>query len=212
MARILFLAFAVISLSAGCVNTSDATGRAEAVSLFNGKDLDGWVIESGGKFSVRDGLLVVNKGTGWLRSEDDFGDFVLEMDFRFLEEQANSGIFVRTGPTSKDDENGWPDNGYQVQCMDTITGIPLATMIPYGAPEFVHESDLEALARAYRPTREWNHYEISCVGEDLTVKLNGVLITTARDIKNLRGHIGIQAEHGLLEFRNIGVRILDGQQ
>ncbi len=213
MARILFSAFAVISLSAGCVNTSDATGRAEAVSLFNGKDLDGWVIESGGKFSVRDGLLVVNKGTGWLRSEDDFGDFVLEMDFRFLEEQANSGIFVRTGPTSKDDENGWPDNGYQVQCMDTITGeIPLATMIPYGAPEFVHKSDLEALARAYRPTREWNHYEISCIGEDLTVKLNGVLITTARDIKNRRGHIGIQAEHGLLEFRNIGVRVLDGQR
>ena len=208
------VALTLVSLNAGCLGPSDDssndTARDATRPLFNGKDLDGWVIESGGQFSVRDGLLVVNRGTGWLRSVQEFGDFILEMEFRFLEEQANSGIFVRTGPTSKDDENGWPDNGYQVQCMDTITGqYPLATMIPYGAPDFVHESDLEALARAYRPTREWNHYEITCDGEDLKVKLNGELITSARDIKNLRGHIGIQAEHGLLEFRNIGVRILD---
>ena len=86
-------------------------------SLLNGTNLDGWAIENNGQFSVRDGMLVINKGTGWLRSEKEYGDFVLKMDFRFLEEKANSGIFVRTGATSKDDENGWPDNGYQIQCM-----------------------------------------------------------------------------------------------
>ncbi len=208
MARILFSALAAISLGACCCFcSSDDAG--ETLSLFNGKDLDGWVIENDGQFSVRDGMLFVNQGTGWLRSEREFGDFVLAMDFRFLEKEANSGIFVRTAATSKDDENGWPDNGYQIQCMDTITGErPLATMIPYGAPDFVHESDLEALARVYRPTEEWNHYEISCTGEDLEVELNGTLITTAREIKNLSGHVGIQAEHGLLEFRNISIKIL----
>jgi len=181
----------------------------EAVSLFNGKNLDGWVIENGGQFSVRKRLLHVNKGTGWLRSEREFGDFVLDMDFRFLEKEANSGIFVRTGPTSKDNDEGWPDNGYQVQCMDTITGkFPIGTMIPYGAPPFVHESNLDAIAEAYRPDK-WNHYEITCIGETLRVKLNGRRITTARDIKNHRGHIGIQAELGLLEFRNIKVCVLD---
>jgi hypothetical protein len=178
--------------------------------LFNGKKLDGWVIENDGRFSVRDGRLFVDKGTGWLRSAREYGDFVLEMDFRFLEKEANSGIFVRTGPTSKNDDKGWPDNGYQIQCMDTLTGdYPLGTMIPYGAPPFVHESDLDALADAYRPTKQWNHYEITCVGERLTVKLNGRTITTAHDIKNLRGHVGIQAELGLLEFRNIRISVLD---
>ena len=175
-------------------------------SLFNGKNLDGWTIENSAQFSVRDGLLVVNRGTGWLRTNETFGDFTLRMDFRFLEPKANSGIFVRTASTSKQDENGWPDNGYQVQCMDTLTGRPLGSMIPYGAPPFQSELDPAALKQAYRPTGEWNWYEIECTGETLTVKLNDVLITTATSIKNLSGHIGIQAEHGRLEFRNLRVR------
>ena len=173
--------------------------------LFNGRNLDGWEIVNDGQFSVEDGVLKVNRGTGWLRSADTFGDFVLTMEFRFLEEGANSGIFVRTGPTSNDDENGWPDNGYQVQCMDTLTGTPLAHLIPYGAPPFEHESDIEALKRAYKPAGEWHTYEIKAEGENLWIHLNGVLITTATSIKNLMGHIGIQGELGLLEFRKIEV-------
>jgi hypothetical protein len=177
------------------------------VSLFDGKSLHGWVTENGARFSVRDGLLFVNKGTGWLRSEREYGDFVLKMGFRFLDKEANSGIFVRTAATSKQDENGWPDNGYQVQCMDTIGGErPLATLIPYGAPPYKDKSDLEVLAKVYHPTGEWNSYEITCTGEKLIVKLNGAVITTATDIKRLRGHIGIQAEHGRVEFRNISVK------
>ena len=174
-------------------------------ALFNGRNLDGWDIVNDGQFSVEDGVLTVNRGTGWLRSDATFSDFVLTMEFRFLEEGANSGIFVRTGPTSNDDENGWPNNGYQVQCMDTLTGTPLAHLIPYGAPPFEHHSDIDALKRAYKPAGEWHTYDIKAEGENLTVHLNGVLITTATSIKRLTGHIGIQGEHGLLEFRKIEV-------
>ena len=81
------------------------------VQLFNGENLDGWEIVNDGQFLVEDGVLKLNRGTGWLRSSDTFGDFVMTMEFRFLEEEANSGIFVRTGPTSHDDEKGYPDNG-----------------------------------------------------------------------------------------------------
>jgi hypothetical protein len=210
MRRIPFALGLAFQLSACAPMTvGDASSPASA-SIFNGVDLDGWVIENGGRFSARDGLLVVDKGTGWLRSEREYADFVLDLDFRFLEKNANSGIFVRTGATSKKDENGWPDNGYQIQCMDTTSGEhPLATMIPYGAPPFVHESKLEAIVAAYRPTGEWNHYEISCVGENLAVRLNGTLVTTARSIANRRGHLGIQAEHGRLELKDLRIRELD---
>lgn len=212
MARSLVITLAATLSTAGCC-LCGSKDDSRAVQLFNGENLDGWVIESGGDFSVRDGVLVVNKGTGWLRSEEEFGDFTLVMEFRFLENEANSGIFVRTAATSAGDENGWPDNGYQVQCMDIITGErPLATMIPYGGPgleEGDAQSDLEALARAYRPTGEWNEYEITCRGTDITVKLNGEVITTSSRIEQLRGHIGIQAEHGLLEFRRIEVMVLE---
>ena len=206
-------AIGIVVIAAGYAGPSIAAGdKSEQgyVSLFNGKNLAGWVIENNGQFSVRDGLLAVNKGTGWLRSEKDYADFVFKMDFRFLEEKANSGIFVRTGPTSKNDENGWPDNGYQVQCMDIISGpTPCATMIPYGAPPFESESDLEKLAKVYRPAGKWNSYEIKCVGEELSVRLNGELITKATNIKNLRGHLGIQAEHGRLEFQNLRIMVIN---
>jgi len=198
----------VLSLSVVNLDGFAADDEAGYVKLFNGQNLDGWIIENKGQFSVRDGLLVLNKGTGWLRSKSEYGDFVFKLQFRFLEEKANSGIFVRTAATSKKDENGWPDNGYQVQCMDTIDGaVPLATMIPYGAPPFESESDLKKLAEAYRPG-QWNSYEITCVREELSVKLNGVVITTATKIKRLRGHVGIQGEHGYLQFRDMRIKEL----
>ena len=176
------------------------------VDLFNGKNLAGWEIQNNGRFSVKNGRLRVDRGTGWLRSVETFADFTLKLQFRFLEANAKSGIFVRTGATSKKDENGWPDNGYQVQCMDAITGKPpLAPMIPHGAPPSEHQSDLAAMKKAYKPVGEWQSYEITAKGETLSVKLNGLLITTATGIKNHDGHLGIQAENGLLEFREIEV-------
>lgn len=182
-------------------NTGDSI-----IQVFNGETLDGWDIVNGGQFSVEDGVLKLNQGAGWLRSSDTFGDFILTMEFRFLEKEANSGIFVRTAATSQDNENGWPDNGYQIQCMDIITGeTPLGQMIDYGAPPFEHEFNLAALQEAYNPTGEWQTYEITARGETLEVRLNGSVLTTATSIKNLTGHIGIQGEFGLLEFRKIQV-------
>ena len=177
--------------------------KKQPIKLFNGWNLDGWSIQNGGRFSVEDGILKLDGGTGWLRSDKTYADFKLVMEFRFLEEKANSGIFVRTGPTSKQNKNGWPDNGYQIQCMDSLTGKPLATILPYGAPPFEQESDLKALKKAYKPAGEWQTFEITAKGETLEIKLNDTLITTAKSIKNREGHIGIQGEKGLLEFRKI---------
>ena len=112
----------IATLAAGLLVGCATQGTFKTVSLFNGANLDNWVVENDGQFSVEDGVLKVNRGTGWLRSAGVFSDFTLVMEFRFLEAEANSGVFVRTGPTSNEDENGWPNNGYQVQCMDIITG------------------------------------------------------------------------------------------
>ena len=197
----------LIILFSGIVGIGGEGAQAQntQTELFNGRDLDNWEIINDGQFLVEDGVLKIDRGTGWLRSSDVYSDFVLTMEFRFLEAGANSGIFVRTGPTSADDNNGWPNNGYQVQCMDTLTGTPLGNMIPYGAPPFEHEFDIDALKEAYKPAGEWHTYEITAQGENLRIELNGVLITTATGIKNLEGHIGIQGELGLLEFRRISV-------
>lgn len=179
------------------------------ITLFDGKSLDGWVIENNGQFSVEHGLLKLNKGTGWLRSKETFKNYTLYIKFRFLEKEANSGVFVRTAATSTALKTGWPDNGYQVQCKDIITGeAPLGSMIPYGAAPFKHYTDLEALAKAHKPTKTWNVFEITCNNEDLTVVLNGIKITEASSILSPSGHIGIQGELGALEFKKITVKPL----
>ena len=71
---------------------------------------------------------------------------------------------------------------------------------------------LDALAKAYKPLGQWQTYEITCTGETMGVKLNGAQITTATSIKNLKGHIGIQGEHGLLEFRKIDLKPMPQSQ
>lgn len=201
-----FFSFVIVIATSALLSSCSNSGKV--VSLFDGKSLANWEIQNGGRFSVENGVLKVDKGVGWLRSVDTFADYTLTIEFRFLEKGSNSGIFVRTGPTSKDDESGWPDIGYQVQCMDTLEGTyPLATMIPYGAPPFDHESDLDALRKAYKPVGEWHTYEITCSEEEMSISLNGSLITTCTSIKNLSGHIGIQCEPGLLEFRKIEVDV-----
>lgn len=180
---------------------------AQKTSLFNGNDLSGWSIESDGQFSVRQGLLHVNRGTGWLRSIKEFGDFTLTMKFRFMDAGSNSGIFIRTGAESSTEEGGWPSEGYQVQCRDTLDGeYPLGHLIPYGAPPFQEQFFDEALRNAYKPTGKWNTFKIVLRGEDLEVRLNGKQIAAAQNIKKPSGHIGIQGEHGLLEFKKIVVR------
>ncbi|MEJ6604180.1 MAG: 3-keto-disaccharide hydrolase [Verrucomicrobiia bacterium] len=193
-------------LFAAFVILGSAGASPEPRELFNGHNLDGWIIENSGQFSVKNGHLHVDRGTGWLRSKDTFVDFVLTYEVRFLENRANSGIFVRTGSTSHDDENGWPDNGYQVQCMDkSDEGRIFGALIDYGGGPFEELLDQPTLAEVFNPTGEWNTVEVTCEGRFLSVRVNGALITMVEGISNSDGHIGIQGEKGLLEFRKIAV-------
>ena len=173
------------------------------LKLFNGWDLEGWSIQNGGRFSVQDGILKLDGGPGWLRSNKTFGDLKLRVEFRLMDPGAKMGIFVRSGATSAKGKNGWSDNGYHVQCIDSLKGKPLLSVLSSGVPSFVQKSDHKALQKAYKPVGEWQSLEILVHEESLVAKLNGTLVTTATKIKNRKGHIGIQGEHGLLEFRKI---------
>ncbi len=204
-----------ISLLVGACSKTETSGDAPAipslkvVELFDGQTLDGWDIVNNGQFSVEAGLLKVNQGTGWLRSKEVYGDFTLKIEVRFLEAGANSGIFVRTAATSKDDENGWPNNGLQLNCYDSLEGkSPLACPVNYGIPDYESSIDHEALAAAYKPVGEWYDYQITCLGESVTTTLNGHTIAVINGVKNLDGHVGIQGEHGLLEFRKFEIELV----
>ena len=65
------------------------------MSLFNGEDLDGWVV-TGCKAGVEQGVLVLQGGDGFVRSEHDYGDFILELEWRARKPSDwDSGVYFR---------------------------------------------------------------------------------------------------------------------
>src|SRR5947209_12803475 len=68
------------------------------VSLFNGKDLNGWVKIGNEKWDVEDGAIHgvgVTKDYGYLQTEKSYKDFHLSLKFR-CEGDGNSGVFFHT--------------------------------------------------------------------------------------------------------------------
>ena len=169
--------------------------------LFNGKSLDGWKIMNDAKFEAKDGVIFLNKGSGWLRSEKQFKDFELRMDFRFMNKGADGGIFVRASEEGKN----WPAKNYQVQTMDNNS---IAAVFSSGHPAAKANVNKEALKKAMKPAMEWQNYVITVQGPKLEVKLNGEPVTVAEGLADVPGHVGIQGEGGLIEFKNIRIKEL----
>ena len=71
----------------------------EPVSIFNGEDLDGWVVHGTELWYVEDGELVCESGPdaqyGYLTTERTYRDFDLWVDFK-QEANGNSGVFFRS--------------------------------------------------------------------------------------------------------------------
>ena len=195
------LAAAFVALPPGLRSADPAPKPPEGfVSLFDGTTLKGWEVMNGAKFVAEDGVIKLHGGRGWLRSEQEYGDFVLRLEVRWMKPRQDSGIFLRA---SKEGKN-WPDRRYEVQCenSDRVAHI-------FGAKSV---RDPKKAAAALKGPQEWNSFEVKCVGPRCEVRLNGEPVSTADDLKSPRGYIGLQGEGGELEFRNISIKPLDGKK
>jgi hypothetical protein len=177
--------------------------------LFRGT-LDGWSIQGteAGNFTVRDSVLHVQGPNGWLRSGRQYGDFTLRAEFRFLTDDADSGIYVRA-VASTPFMRGWPNQSYQVQIRNPKGQSrfpPVGGLFRHGMPDGELNFDDAKAANLSKPTGEWQAIEIDAIGDRLTVRLNGTEVMRAGNIANRSGYIGIQGEVGALEFRAIEIR------
>jgi hypothetical protein len=186
-----------VVLSAAFLLSATTAFAADDIVLFDGKSLAGWHVMNGGKFTADDSVIKLRGGSGWLRSDKEYDDFVLHLEVRWLKPRQDSGIFLRA---SKEGRN-WPDRRYEVQCENS----PRVAML-FGAK---HKLDKEKAAKALKGVNEWNTFEIRCVGLRCEVKLNGELVCTSDDLKHPRGYIGLQGEGGQLDFRNIRIKPLE---
>ncbi len=167
------------------------------VSLFDGKSLTGWHVMNGGKFEAKDGMIQLRGGSGWLRSDQEYADFVLTLEVRWLKPKQDSGVFLRSGVDGKN----WPDKKVEVQVENTERVAML-----FGAK---HKLDKAKAAKSLKPVNEWNEYVIRCVGKECEVKLNGEVVCTSDEVKLEKGYLGFQGENGDLDFRNIRIRVIE---
>jgi hypothetical protein len=147
-------------------------------------------------------------GGGWLRSQKQYADFLLRVEFRWVTVDADSGIYVRT-IADREFVRGWPGNGYQVQVRDPKGQSrfpPVGGLFRHHTPAGRAELDEDAVARAYRGTGEWHTLEIEAIGSHLMIRLNAVEIGGADNIVNATGYIGVQSELGVTEYRRIDIR------
>jgi len=169
--------------------------------------LSRWTVENttAGNFTVIDGVLEVREPVGWLKSVDRYRDFELVVEFRFMTDDADSGIFVRA-VGEREFTRGWPNQSYQVQLRNPLGDSPfqpVGGLFRHGMASGDTDYDETAAREASLATGEWQTLTVRTEGDRLSVELNSVGITHAVGLANEAGFIGIQGETGTLEFRSL---------
>ncbi len=188
------------------------------VSLFNGRNLDGWV---GDKVAnvVEDGMIVTRaelEHGGNIYTEKEYADFVIRFDF-LLTPGGNNGLGIRA-PLDGDAAYA----GMELQIIDNTTTV-FGKLQPYQLHGSVY-GVIPAKPGYLKPLGEWNSEEVIVTGTKVKVILNGTVIldgdiTEAREngtmdhndhpgLKNKTGHIGFLYHTSVVKFRNIRIKDL----
>lgn len=163
----------------------------ERVSLFNGRDLEGWTVHGTELWYVEDGELVCESGPdaeyGYLASTGEYDDFELTLEFR-QEADGNSGVFFRSHV------DGTTVSGWQAEVAPP--GLWSGGIYEsYGRGWLVQPpAEKDSALRM----GEWNHMRIRAVGPNVTTWINGVKMAELTDtrIGEATGHIALQIHDG----------------
>lgn len=175
-------------------------------SLFNGKNLEGWVQMHGGQWSVEDGEIIGQKGENWstnpevsgswLRTEKEYDNFVLEFAFA-INAKGNSGVFLRSGT-----EKNPAFTGHEMQILDDHGREPQTYTT--GALYDV----VAASKNMSKPAGEWNHAKIETSGANIKIWLNGEMIVDHDSDRQQKGFVGLQNhdDTAVVRFKDIRIR------
>ncbi len=161
---------------------------------------------------------IVCKGTplGYLRTEQDFTDFILELEWRWPKDQpGKGGVLIRT--TGKDkiwpksleaqiNAGGagdfWGLDGYR------LTG-PKERMKTLETDQFGKLTNLSKTEASERKAGEWNRYEIVAQGDKVTLKINDHVVNETTTCDVIPGKICLTSEGSEIHFRNVKITVLD---
>lgn len=217
---------------------STAAAEEEFVSLFNGKDLEGWVQRGGkAKYAVEDGAIVGQSipltPNSFLCTAKTYRDFVLELEFK-VDAELNSGIQFRSNaydePTKVKLDNGKTKtipakrvHGYQFEIDNSVKRDRWWTGGVYDEGRRgwlfpgIHGGDGSAFTNQGRDITkkdDWNKVRIETDGDSIKTYLNGELRSDFEDSMTPEGFIALQV-HGVgsrltpITVRWRNIRIID---
>lgn len=201
-----------------CFNSLAQQVEQGFTSLFNGKNLDGWV---GNKTSYKAeyGMIVIDPngtGGGNLYTENEYGDFILRFEFQ-LTPGGNNGLGIHAPLTG--------DAAYvgkEIQILDN-TAEKYAELHDYQFHGSVY-GVIPAKKGFLKPVGEWNQEEVIVQHPNIKVILNGTTILEGDyleaskngtpdgkehpGLQRSSGHIGFLGHGDVVRFKNIKIKEL----
>ncbi|MFC4210087.1 DUF1080 domain-containing protein [Pedobacter lithocola] len=204
------LALSLISLSAAAQKSKP---------LFDGKTLTGWKAVAGAApYKVEDGMIIgtMTKGTpnSFLITEQEYGDFILELDVKLEGETTNSGIQTRSHIKPEGNNGKGLVYGRQVE-IDPTPRAWTGGVYDEARRLWLYPLELNPSAKSLYKKNEFNHYRIECIGNELKTWVNGTSVSYVIDTLDQSGFIGLQV-HGIgnilendgkkVYFKNINIQ------
>ena len=204
-------------------SSKEPTPAAEVLQfhdLFNGKNLSGWINVNTAKdtWNVRDGILVCSgHPIGVLRTERQYENFILQVEWNHLEAGGNSGVFVWSEGVPPQGKR--LPKGVEVQALELdwsvqhkatdayVHGEIFGTMGLKTIPDNPRGSRSKSFEKRCKGKGQWNQYTIVCVDGVIKLSVNGKFVNGISNASIKKGYICLESEGAEIHFRNI--RILE---
>ncbi len=193
-------------------------------SLFDGKTLNGWKRGAGtADYKVEDGMIVgstvVNSPNSFLITEQEYGDFVLELDAKIDDTTSNSGVQFRSHFDAAGNGGKGKVYGYQYE-LDPSSRRWTAGIYDEGRRDWLYPLSFHSSAQNAFKLSGWNHIKIECIGNETKTWINDMPAAYMVDTFDTKGFIGLQV-HSIgnnaklagekIYFKNIRIKTNDVQ-
>lgn len=201
--------FSAVLLATACQpNSSQSSNQDDGWrELFNGTDLSGWKAVAGeAEFKVEDGIIVgyakANTPNTFLITEEQFGDFILELDLKIEDLPSNSGVMARGqfDPQARDGKG--LVFGYQIEADPTPRAWS-GGVYDEARRGWLYPLDLNPAAKSAFKMGEWNSYRIEAIGKEIKTWVNGQEVAYVVDDMDAKGFIGLQV-HSISDPNDAG--------
>lgn len=161
--------------------------------LFNGKNLKGWQKLNGkAEYKIVDGAIVgisrMDTPNTFLATQKDYGDFILEFDFK-VDDGLNSGVQFRS-QSLKEYQNGRV-HGYQFE-IDPSARAWTGGIYDEARRGWLYPMTKNIPAQKAFKSNEWNKVRIEAVGNSIRTWVNGIACANIWDDATLSGFIALQ--------------------